>query len=134
MKELTYQLHAADVPLNMHGSITGACLFDILDRASLVWINENITNKIEGVSVATCTADVKYHQRVLQYGFISAFAECVDITPGKITIEVDLYNRTKDQEKGELAVTGTLSFSMIDDTTYRLKRIPRPFLSIKQGE
>ena len=47
----------------MHGSVTGAWLFDILDRAALVWINQNITNKIKGVSVATHTADVKYHQR-----------------------------------------------------------------------
>jgi acyl-coenzyme A thioesterase PaaI-like protein len=131
MKELTYQLHAADVPLNMHGSVTGAWLFDVLDRAALVWINENITNKIKGVSVATHTADVKYHHRVLQYGFVSAYAECISVTPGKITIDVDLYNRTQDEAEGELAVSGTLAFSMIDNATYRLKRIPREFLSIK---
>ena len=32
--------------INGHGSVYGGWIFDILDRAGLVWINENITSKM----------------------------------------------------------------------------------------
>jgi acyl-CoA hydrolase len=133
MKTLVYKLYTGGVTVNGHGSVYGGWLFDVLDKSSLVWINENITSKIGGVAAATSSATVKFHRVVLPNGFVEAYAECSDISAGNITIDVELYYRKNDSTDAELAVSGTLAFSLIDKDTRKLKRIPREIIDAIKG-
>lgn len=133
MKTLVYKLYTGDVPINGHGSVSGAWLFDVLDRACLVWINENITSSIGGVAVATSSATVKFHCGVFLHGFVDAYAECSDISVGNITIDVDLYYRKNDSTDTDLAASGTFAFSLIDKDTRKLQRISRETIDAIKG-
>ena len=133
MKTLVYKLYTGGATVNGHGSVYGGWLFDILDRAGLVWINENITSKMGGTAAATSSATVKFHHVVIPIGFVEAYAECRDISAGSITIDVDLYYRKNDSTKSEVAVSGTLAFSLIDKDTRKLQRIPREIIDAIKG-
>jgi acyl-CoA hydrolase len=134
MKTLVYKLYTGGATVNGHGSVYGGWLFDILDRAGLVWVNENITSKMgDSTAAATSTATVKFHSAVMPYGFVEAYAECSDISVGNITVDVELYYRKNDSTDAELAVSGTLAFSLIDKDTRKLKRIPREIIDANKG-
>ena len=133
MKTLVYKLYTGGATVNGHGSVYGGWLFDILDRAGLVWMNENITSKIGGVAAATSSATVKFHSAVMPFGFVEAYAECDDISVGNITVNVELYYRKNDSTNSELAASGKLSFSLVDKDTRKLQRVPREMIDAIKG-
>ena len=133
MKTLVYKLYTGGVTVNGHGSVYGGWIFDILDRAGLVWINENITSKIGGVAAATSSATVKFHSAVMPFGFIEAYAECSDISVGNIDVDVELHYRKNDSTESEVAASGTLSFSLVDKDTRKLQRVPREMIDAIKG-
>ena len=132
MKTLVYKLYTGGATVNGHGSVYGGWLFDVLDKSGLVWINENITSKMGGIAAATSSATVKFHSAVMPFGFVEAYAECSDISAGNITIDVELYYRKNDSTDAELAVSGTLSFSLVDKDTRKLQRIPREIIDANE--
>jgi acyl-CoA hydrolase len=133
MKTLVYKLYTGGAKVNGHGTVYGAWLFDILDRAGLVWINENITSKMGDVAAATSSATVKFHSAVMPFGFVEAYAECSDISVGNITVDVDLYYRESDSTRAELATSGTFSFSLVDRDTRKLQRVSREIIDAIKG-
>ena len=133
MKTLVYKLYTGGVKVNGHGSVYGGWLFDILDRAGLVWINENITSKIGGVAAATSSATVKFHSAVMPFGFVEAYAECSDISVGNITVNVELYYRKNDSTDADLAASGTLSFSLVDKDTRKLQKVSWEIIDAIKG-
>ena len=134
MKTLVYKLYTGGVTVNGHGSVYGGWLFDVLDKSSLVWINENITSKMgDSTAAATSTATVKFHSAVMPYGFVEAYAECSDISVGNITVDVELYYREQDSTVSELATSGSLSFSLVDRNTRKLVRVSREIIDAIKG-
>ena len=120
--------------VNGHGSVYGGWIFDILDRAGLVWVNENITSKMgDSTAAATSTATVKFHNAVMPYGFVEAYAECSDISAGNITVDVELHYREQDSTVSELATSGSLSFSLVDRNTRKLVRVSREIIDAIKG-
>ena len=134
MKTLVYKLYTGGATVNGHGSVYGGWLFDILDRAGLVWVNENITSKMgDSTAAATSTETVKFHSAVMPYGFVEAYAECSDISVGNITVDVELYYREQDSTVSELATSGSLSFSLVDRNTRKLVRVSREIIDAIKG-
>ena len=134
MKSLVYKLYTGGAIVNGHGSVYGGWIFDILDRAGLVWVNENITSKMgDSTAAATSTATVKFHSAVMPYGFVEAYAECSDISVGNITVDVELYYREQDSTVSELATSGSLSFSLVDRNTRKLVRVSREIIDAIKG-
>ena len=133
MKTLVYKLYTGGAMVNGHGSVYGGWIFDILDRAGLVWINENITSKMNSEAAATSAAKVKFHNAVMPFGFVEAYAECIDISVGNITVEVELHYRKSDSTEPEIAASGTLSFSLVDRDTRKLQRVPREIIDAIKG-
>ena len=119
--------------VNGHGTVYGGWIFDILDRAGLTWINENITSKMNSEAAATSAAKVKFHNAVMPFGFVEAYAECIDISVGNITVEVELHYRKSDSTEPEIAATGTLSFSLVDRDTRKLQKVPREIIDAIKG-
>ena len=105
MKTLVYKLYTGGAMVNGHGSVYGGWIFDILDRAGLVWINENITSKMNSEAAATSAAKVKFHNAVMPFGFVEAYAECSDISVGNINVDVELYFREHNSKNSELAAS-----------------------------
>jgi len=133
MKTLVYKIYTGGAMINGHGSVYGGWIFDILDRAGLVWINENITSKMGSEAAATSAAKVKFHNAVMPFGFVEAYAECSDISVGNINVDVELYFREHNSKNSELAASGTFSFSLVDRDTRKLQRVPREMINAIKG-
>ena len=134
MKTLVYKLYTGGAMVNGHGSVYGGWIFDILDRAGLVWVNENITSKMgDSTAAATSSATIKFNSAVMPYGFVEAYAECSAISVGNITVDVELYYREQNSTVSELATSGSLSFSLVDRNTRKLVRVSREMINAIKG-
>ena len=133
MKSLVYKLYTGGAMVNGHGTVYGGWIFDVLDRAGLTWINENITSKMGDTAAATSSSSVKFHSAIMPFGFVEAYAECIDISVGNITVEVELHYRKSDSTEPEIAASGTLSFSLVDRDTRKLQRVPREIIDAIKG-
>lgn len=132
-RKLVYKGYTEHAQVNGNKSMCGAYLFDKIDISALTWMSEEFLSDMKGVYAVTNRVDMEFNKSVFPFGYLEIYAECMDITPGRVDIRVEMMYRQRDQKEFEMASNALVSFSIIDKNTRKLKRIPREVIDAVKG-
>jgi acyl-CoA hydrolase len=132
-RKLVYKGYTEHAQVNGNKSMCGAYLFDKIDISALTWMSEEFLTEMRGVYAVTNEVKMQFNKSVFPFGYLEIYAECVDITPARIDIKVEMMYRDRDTIEYEMATNAIVSFSIIDENTRKLKRIPREVMNAIKG-
>jgi acyl-CoA hydrolase len=120
---------------NGNGSVLGGWIYSKMDNAALTIASDHWLHKIPNVAAVTNSAEIKYVRSIFANDYVEIWGEYVDASPAKVDIILKAYNRNgikKDKEYG-LCATAIFSFTLIDNDTRKIVRIPREIIDEIKG-
>lgn len=132
MKLVSKEYVSSDA-INGNGAASGAWIFKKLDEAGVIFMDETFIHDLKPLFIVTNYSDVKFKHEVFCYGYIEIYAECVNITPARIDVRMELYHRVPKiinsvTNKKVLATTATFSYTLLDMETRKIFKIPKDII------
>lgn len=130
---LLYKNIAPAAELNGNGSTKGGWVFEKMDYAALTLASEDFMWKLPDFSGVTNSASIKYHGSVFPHEYVEIWGSYIDISPGKVDVYVECRQRLRKSNEWNVTATATFSFSLIDNKTRKIARIPKEIINEIKG-
>jgi len=132
--KLVYKAIIPSTETNSNGSTKGGFIFELMDFSGVTYLNELFVNQLpENEALVTNEASIKYISSVFAHDYIEIFADLISISPGNVTVNVELHSRDKKSTEWKLSANAVLSFTIINTDTRRVVRIPREIINAIKG-